>query len=109
MAKGKNVTISFRVSEGEAKLLRQRAKEHEMNESEYLRMMINQRPNDYPKVAALIKQLVNEVNHIGVNINQIVKNYNSSFYSVDDKNRLHAYMRKLNVTVKEVVTMLGNE
>ena len=83
MAKGKNVTISFRVSEGEAKLLRQRAKEHEMNESEYLRMMINQRPNDYPKVAALIKQLVNEVNHIGVNINQIVKNYNSSFYSVE--------------------------
>ena len=109
MKKGKSVTVSFRMSEEEARLLRRNAKEQDMSESEYLRMMINQRPNDYPKVAALIKQLVNEVNHIGVNINQIVKNYNSSFYSVEDKNRLHAYMRKLNVAVKEVVTMLGDK
>lgn len=109
MAKGKSVTISFRMSEAEAKLLRQAAKEYEMNESEYLRLLIRQKPSDYPKIAELIKQLINEVNHIGVNINQIVKNYNSSFYSVEDKNRLYAYMRKLNVTVKKAVEKLGNE
>lgn len=80
-----------------------------MSESEYLRMMIRQRPSDYPEIAELLRKLVNEVNHIGVNINQIVKNYNSSFYTTEDKNRLTAYMKKLSMSVKEVATQLGDK
>ena len=86
----------FRISPEEAKVLAN------MTESEYLRLMISQKPNDYPKIRILLKELINEVNHIGTNINQIVHNYNSGFYSEDDKDRLVAYMRKLNIEVNKV-------
>lgn len=78
-----------------------------MNDSEYLRLMISQKPNDYPEIVDLLKELINEVNHIGININQIVKNYNSSFYKQDDKDRLYSYMRRLNILVQEAVEKLG--
>ena len=41
------------------------------------------------------KQLINEINAIGRNINQIVKNNNSSLYSTYDKNQLFALMNKI--------------
>lgn len=50
----------------------------------------------------MLRELINEVNHIGININQIVPNYNSGMYSEDDKERLVAYMRKLNTEVNNV-------
>ena len=46
-----------------------------------------------------MREFINEVNHIGTNINQIVHNHNSGIYSEDDKVRLIAYMRKLNTEV----------
>lgn len=73
-----------------------------MTESEYLRLMISQKPNDYPEIRILLRELINEVNHIGININQIVRNHNSGIYSEDDKKRLVAYMRKLNMEVNNV-------
>lgn len=109
LKKGKSVTVSFRMSEEEARTLRRNAKEQEMSESEYLRMMVRQRPTDYPEISELLRKLINEVNHIGVNINQIVKNYNSSFYTVEDKRRLTAYMKKISMAVKEVAVALGNK
>jgi hypothetical protein len=42
------------------------------------------------------------VNHIGTDINQIVHNRNSGFYSDADKDQLVAYMRNLNVEVNKV-------
>lgn len=78
------------------------AKNANMTESEYLRFMISQKPNDYPEIKFLLRELINEVNHIGTNINQIVHNNNSGIYSENDKERLVAYMRKLNVEVGRV-------
>jgi hypothetical protein len=64
-----------------------KAEQAGVNESEYLRLLISQKPNDYPEIRTLLKELINEVNHIGTNINQIVHNHNFGFYSEDDKDR----------------------
>ena len=92
----------------EAKMLSGKAHAANMNEAEYLRLLISQKPNDYPEIRKLLKDLINEVNHIGNNINQIVHNNNSALYMKADKERLVAYMKKLNVAVKEAVVMIGN-
>lgn len=92
----------FRLSPREATMLADKAQQANMTESEYLRLMISQKPNNYPEIRILLRELINEVNHIGVNINQIVHNYNSGIYSEDDKERLVAYMRKLNMEVNNV-------
>ena len=92
----------FRLSPREASMLVDKAQQANMTESEYLRLMISQKPNDYPEIRILLRELINEVNHIGININQIVHNYNSGIYSEDDKERLVAYMRKLNMEVNNV-------
>ena len=92
----------FRLSPREATILADKAQQANMTESEYLRLMISQKPSDYPEIRILLKELINEVNHIGTNINQIVHNHNSGIYSEDDKERLVAYMRKLNTEVNNV-------
>lgn len=79
-----------------------------MKEAEYFRFLLSQKPNDYPEIRVLIKLLINEVNCIGRNINQIVYNNNSGLYLEADKQRLMAYMKKLNVTLEEAVHSLGN-
>ena len=48
------------------------------------------------------------MNHIGVNINQIVHHHNYELYSKADREQLIAYMKKLNATLKEAVVSLGN-
>ena len=98
----------FCLSKEEARLLREKAKRMGVNESEYLRHLIRQRPSDHPEIKKLLKELINEVNAIGVNINQIVKSHNMKLYSPADKERLIGYMKKLNLSVKEVVDRLGN-
>lgn len=56
-----------------------------------------------------MKELINEVNRIGININQIVFNNNAGLYSKEDKTQLIAYMRKLNQKVDEAVVKIGNQ
>ena len=92
----------FRLSPREATILADKAQQANMTESEYLRLMISKKPSDYPEIRILLKELINEVNHIGTNINQIVQNHNSGIYSEDDNERLVAYMRKLNTEVNNV-------
>ena len=104
-----SISKLIRMTPEEATELSEKAKRAGMNESEYLRLMIRQKPNDYPEIRLLLKELINEVNHIGHNINQIVKNHNVQFYSAEDKNRLFAYMKKLNRTVDEAVRKIGNQ
>lgn len=70
---GLSLTKKFRLSSREAKLLEEKAKQAGMTESQYLRLMISQKPNDYPEVRQLLRDLINEVNRIGVNINQILE------------------------------------
>ena len=70
--------------------------------------MISQKPNDYPEIRKLLKETINEINHIGININQIVKNNNSTFYQKEDKIKLTAYMQRVDETLQKVVKALGS-
>ena len=79
-----------------------------LSESVFLRFLFSQKPMDYPEMRILLRELINEVNHIGTNINQIVHNNNSVLYSETDKEQLVAYMRKLNVEVNKVYEAVSN-
>lgn len=98
----------LRLTPEEAKVLAIKAKDAGLSESAYLRLLIDQKPNDYPEIRKMLKVLINEVNRIGVNINQITYNNNTELYSKEDKENLTAYMRKLNLEVKKVVEQIGN-
>lgn len=109
MAVNRTIRRTVRLNSDEAAILREKAKSGNMTESEYLRLLISHKPDDYPEIRILLRTLINEVNHIGVNINQIVKSHNSGFYCETDKERLIAYLRKLIVTVDEAVKTIGNK
>lgn len=86
--KGENVIRKhFKLTEETAKLLAERSKVENMNESEYIRyLLLNQ--SEQPRSRELeleTMRLRNEINKIGVNINQIVKNSNSHIYSENDR------------------------
>ena len=98
----------FRLSESEVQLLKEKASANGITESEYIRLMISQKPNDYPEIRKLLKEAINEINHIGININQIVKNNNSTFYQKEDKIKLIAYMQRVDETLQKVVKALGS-
>ena len=89
---------TLRLMPEEAKMLAKKACDNGMNE-----------PNDYPEIRKILKELINEVNRIGININQIVFNNNAGLYSKEDKTQLIAYMRKLNQKVDEAVVKIGNQ
>jgi hypothetical protein len=93
----------------EAQQLSEKAKAAGMCEADYLRLLITQKPNDYPEIRMLLKELINEVNAIGNNINQITRNHNSKLYRENDRELLIAYMKKLNLLVKEAVEKVGNQ
>lgn len=109
MQNNKSIRITIRLNPKEAQKILEAAKTKEMTPSAYIRMMANQKPCEYPEIQILLKNLINEINHIGVNINQIVKNHNASYYSAGDKENLFAYMKKLNRLVQEVVVSIGNQ
>lgn len=110
MAGGKKKVVKpFRMTEQEAEILKKRAAERGMNESAYLRLLLSQKPNDYPEIRILLKGLIHEVNAIGNNINQITRNYNSKLYRAEDREFLTAYMKKLNRIVGEAVDRVGNQ
>jgi hypothetical protein len=102
------VRKTLRLRPEEAKMLEQNAKLAGFSEAEYLRFLLSQKPKDYPEIRTLLKDLINEVNHIGVNVNQIVFHHNASLYSQGDKELLLAYMKKMNGVVGEVVIRIGN-
>ena len=103
------VKKTLRLVKEDSELLYEKAKQAGMNENEYLRMLIRERPADMPEVRGLIKSLINEVNHIGVNVNQIAKNSNAGYFGSADKQQILAYMQKLNTAVRQVVEKLGNQ
>lgn len=108
MAGGKKTVVKpFRMTEKEAEQLRSDAGRQGLKESEYIRLLLSQKPNDYPEIRILLRELINEVNAIGNNINQITRNHNSKLYREQDRELLIAYMKKLNLLVKEVVGKIG--
>jgi len=105
----KNVQKIILMTKTEAKILSEKAKSSNMSEGAYVRFLLSQKPNDYLEIRQLLRELINEINHIGVNINQIVKNNNAEFYNPEEKERLFAYMKKLNRLVSEVVVQIGDK
>lgn len=100
---------TLRLNREDADKLCQKAKQTGMNENEYLRMLIRDKTSNVPEIRGLLKALINEVNHIGVNVNQIAKGSNAGYFSSGDRQQLYAYMQKLNVAVRQVVEKLGNQ
>lgn len=103
------VKKTLRLMPKEAQQLSEKAKAAGMCEADYLRLLITQKPNDYPEIRMLLKELINEVNAIGNNINQITRNHNSKLYREEDRELLIAYMKKVNLLVKEAVEKVGNQ
>lgn len=98
-----SVRKTLRLMPKEAKALSEKAEAAGMCEADYLRLLITQKPNDYPEIRTFLKELINTVNAVGNNINQITRNYNSKLYRIEDRELLCAYMKKLNLTVREAV------
>ncbi len=103
-----SVRKTLRLMPGEAKELSGKAAAAGMCEADYLRLLITQKPNDYPEIRILLKELINEVNAVGNNINQITRNYNSKLYRTEDRELLCAYMKKLNMTVRAAADKIGS-
>lgn len=105
---GMSLRKAYRLTEEQNAELQEKVRELGMTESEFIRLLITQRPKDYPEIRQMLNGLINEVNRIGVNINEIVHNNNSVLYSDSDKTRLMAYMQKLNEMVNKAVTDIGD-
>jgi len=105
----KNTVIkkTLRLEKEDADLLCRKAELAGMTENGYLRMLIRENPSEIPQIREIIKTLINEVNHIGVNVNQIARNSNTGYFSGSDRQQLLAYMQKLNSEIEQVVRMLG--
>lgn len=100
---------TLRLKPAEAEVLASKAAEVGMCEVGYLRLLITQKPYDYPETRSLLKALINEVNAVGNNINQITRANNSYFYSREDKELLAAYMKKIQQAVQEVAEKVGSQ
>ena len=57
----------------------------------------------------LLSNLITEINYIGHNINQIVKNNNSELYKRSDKDKLSEQMRLIYKKLDEVVARYGSK
>ena len=104
----RDIIKPFRLTRQEAERLKHQSQERGMNESAYLRLLLSQKPKDYPEIRLLLKDLIEEVNAIGNNINQITRNYHSRLYRTEDRELLCACMKKLTRIVREAVDKLGN-
>ncbi len=109
--KGENTLRKhFKLTEKTAKLLAERSKAENMNESEYIRyLLLNQSEHARSRELELeVMRLRNEINKIGVNINQLVKNSNSHIYSESDKIYLIKKIVEINNLFKELVDKICN-
>ncbi len=104
--KGENVIRKhFKLTEETAKLLAERSRAENMNESEYIRYLIlNQSENPRSRELEVeVMRLRNEINKIGGNINQIVKNNNSHIYSESDKMKLNDYLKEITEIMRTLI------
>lgn len=100
---------TIRLSEYELQRIQTDAKERGMNFSQYIRFLTRNKPNEHIEVIKLFKELTNEINRIGNNINQITKYCNSGVYTQEDKKRLYAYMKCIDEKLEEVLDLYGNK
>ena len=108
--KGENVIRKhFKLTEETAKLLAKRSRAENMNESEYIRyLLLNQSENPRSRELEVeVMRLRNEINKIGVNINQIVKNSNTHLYMENDKEQLKRYLEEILILQKMIIDKLA--
>ena len=103
----KDITKRVRLTENECRKIMKEAKKKNMNFSAYVRYATKLDKNMDPEFIKAIYNLANEINYIGHNINQVVKNNNSKLYSEIDKARLMEYMRILNEKVESLLKQNG--
>lgn len=96
----------IRLSEAELRELQHQAGEMGLKDSQYLRMLITNKPRNYPAIREQLYRLNNEINHIGTNINQITHNNNSYLYSREDKHRLYVMMKQLKILIQDIIERL---
>lgn len=98
----------FKLTEETARILEERSKAENMNESEYIRYLIlNQSEHPRSKELELeVMRLRNEINKIGVNVNQIVKNNNSHIYSESDKIELIFELKVLKILLEQIIELM---
>ncbi len=110
--KGENTLRKhFKLTDETARILAERSKAENMNESEYIRyLLLNQSERPRNRELELeIMCLRNEINKIGVNVNQIVKNSNSHMYREEDKIQLKKYMEEIVLLQKTIIAQItGN-
>lgn len=101
----KEVILTFRVTSAEHSKLLKLAKENGYNRtSEYIRQRILTNTSTSNRMARVdAKSLIFEINAIGKNINQIVKNNNSHFYTDYEKKKLFALMEKINKDFEKIL------
>lgn len=95
--------IEARITEAEWKYISRKCKKRGMKSSEYIRRLIEHdiKSDDIENSLTQMdiyrqrKELIREINYIGHNINQIVKNVNSHFYTDYEKKKLFAMMQEL--------------
>jgi len=93
--------ITVRLNEEEYRFIEEVIKKTGKNKSACVRQIINGLMNkkdvlfETKEHYILSRKLINEINHIVVNINQIVKNNNSRLYSKLDKDELFRLMNRI--------------
>ena len=110
--KGENTLRKhFKLTEETANLLAERSKAENMNESEYIRyLLLNQSKHPRSRELELeVMRLRNELNKIGVNVNQIVKGCNSHLYKEEDKGQLKKYLEEILILQKMISDSLFSD
>lgn len=89
--------FKMRLSPEEKNTLISKAKQAQLSQSELMRKLITgENVYEFNKdLVQGIKDMTNEINKIGVNINQIVHNLNMGKYTDYEKRKLFAYMQEL--------------
>ena len=114
-SKGKVVFKGFRITEEQNKFIQLQCDLYGIqSESEYFRRLIDRaagKPSNHltKEEFVLKKSIQDEINKIGVNINQIVKNANSHYYTDYEKKKLFAMMEKIKELVHSLEIRQGGE
>ena len=92
----------IRLYRWELEELQKQAEKMGLSDSQYLRMLITNRPRDYPEIRKVMERMKQEINRIGVNINQITHNNKRVLYSREDKHRLYVFLKQIKTLVSQV-------
>ncbi|MGN0141513.1 MAG: MobC family plasmid mobilization relaxosome protein [Roseburia sp.] len=96
----KSIPKHFRITEEQQRHLDEQSQKFGVTNSEYLRRLIDADRGEKIEVCTQEdflqrKKLIYEINKIGNNINQIVRNVNMHYYTDYEKKKLFAMMKKI--------------